>query len=399
MISHDITLARNAAEVDPAQDAAIADVAERLGSMNKAAVELNVSRSAVQQACRRHRERTGQPPYDAGGIGAGAERDGGAPYIIKGVSTYFDAQGNQRGQWIKTRLDDEQRQEALRAAAAELAASIPPLPPSQPPALTIRQLLNLYIFTDYHLGMLAWHKEGGQDWDLEIAEALLLRAFRHMIDQAPAAHTAIIGQLGDFLHYDGFKALTPASGHVLDADSRFPKVVMVAVRVLRAIVAMALERHEKIIVLLAEGNHDEASSVWLRAMFKALFDNDPRVIVEDSPLPFYAYQHGKVMLAFHHGHKVKMDSLPGLFAAQFRQMWGETTMAYGHSGHWHHEIVKEFGGIKWTQHPTLAARDAYASRGGYHAERATNVITYHERFGQVGTLTVKPEMFDTEAAA
>jgi hypothetical protein len=100
------------------------------------------------------------------------------------------------------------------------------------------------------------------------------------------------------------------------------------------------------------------------------------------------------MLAFHHGHKLKMDSLPGLFAAQFREMWGNTKMAYGHSGHYHHEVVKEFSGIKWMQHPTLAARDAYAARGGYHSERAAYAITYHSRFGQVSTLTVKPEMFE-----
>jgi len=384
----------NQHDIDPKRDAEIYEAFVKAGSFRALAKAGQYGgKCGIAAAVRRHRQRTGTE-YDKGGIGAGPERDGMAPYVVKGVSTYFDADGNQKAQWVKTRLDDEQRQEAIRAAAEALATSIPPADPVAPPAVTLADLLNLYVFTDYHLGMLAWRKEGGQDWDLEIAEALLLQAFRHMIDQAPAAHTAIIGQLGDFLHYDGFKALTPASGHVLDADSRFPKVVMVAVRVLRAIVAMALQRHEKIIVLLAEGNHDEASSVWLRAMFKALFDNDPRVFVEDSPLPFYAYRHGNVMLAFHHGHKVKMDSLPGLFAAQFREMWGQTTMAYGHSGHWHHEVVKEFGGIKWMQHPTLAARDAYASRGGYHAERATNVITYHSRFGQVSTLTVKPEMFE-----
>lgn len=171
-------------------------------------------------------------------------------------------------------------------------------------------------------------------------------------------------------------------------------MVEAGVRVLRRIVSMALERHEEVIVLMAEGNHDESSSVWLRVMFRALFENEPRVIVEDSPLPYYAYKHGEVMLAFHHGHKKKIDALPALFAAEFRKMWGETTMAYGHSGHWHHEVVKEFSGIKWQQHPTLAARDAYAARGGYHAERAAYAITYHAKFGQVGTLTVKPEMFE-----
>jgi hypothetical protein len=34
------------------------------------------------------------------------------------------------------------------------------------------------------------------------------------------------------------------------------------------------------------------------------------------------------------------------------------------------------------QHPTIAARDAYAARGGWLSERAAVAITYHARFGQ-----------------
>jgi hypothetical protein len=386
---------RNQHDIDPARDAEIYAAYVEAGHSGRALAKTGRygGKMGILSAVRRHKATQGEA-YGTGGIGQGAERDGHAPYVIKGVSTYFDADGNQRAQWVKTRLDDEQRQEAIRAAAEALAQNIPPAEPVTPPAATLADLLNLYVFTDYHVGMLAWHREGGQDWDLAIAEKLITNAYRHMIDNAPAAKMGIVCQLGDWFHYDSFKPLTPASGHLLDADSRFPKMIEAGVRILRRIVGMALERHEQVIVLHAEGNHDEASSVWLRVMFKALFENEPRVTVEDSPLPFYAYQHGNVMLAFHHGHKVRMDGLPALFASQFREMWGQTTMAYGHSGHYHHEVVKEFSGIKWMQHPTLAARDAYAARGGYHAERAAYAITYHAKYGQVSTLTVKPEMFE-----
>ncbi len=46
------------------------------------------------------------------------------------------------------------------------------------------------------------------------------------------------------------------------------------------------------------------------------------------------------------------------------------------------------------QHPTLAARDAYAARGGWIAERAITAITYHRDFGQVARNTVTPEMLE-----
>ena len=45
-----------------------------------------------------------------------------------------------------------------------------------------------------------------------------------------------------------------------------------------------------------------------------------------------------------------------------------------------------------TQHPTLAARDAYAARGGWIAERHVTSITYHSEFGLVARSIVTPEM-------
>jgi hypothetical protein len=143
---------------------------------------------------------------------------------------------------------------------------------------------------------------------------------------------------------------------------------------------------------MAEGNHDMASSVWLRVMFRALYENEPRVEVIDSELPYYVYQHGKTMLAFHHGHLKKNDQLPILFAAQFPKVWGDTTKRYAHCGHRHHAEEKEHSGLTVIQHPTLAARDAYAARGGWIAERAVTAITYHSEFGQVARNTVVPEM-------
>jgi len=44
------------------------------------------------------------------------------------------------------------------------------------------------------------------------------------------------------------------------------------------------------------------------------------------------------------------------------------------------------------QHRTLAANDAYASRGGWLSGRSASVITYSKKFGEVSRLTISPEM-------
>lgn len=175
-------------------------------------------------------------------------------------------------------------------------------------------------------------------------------------------------------------------------DGRYTKVVRVAVRILRRTVDLALMKHGRVLVLMAEGNHDQSSSVWLRTLFGALYEKEPRVQVIDSPLPYYAYQHGNTMLAWHHGHLKKTDQLPLLFAAQFPKIWGGTKYRYAHTGHLHHVEEREHSGMIVTQHPTLAARDAYAARGGWISERSATAITYHSQTGQVGRVTVSPEM-------
>lgn len=319
-------------------------------------------------------------------------------FHVKGASTLYDMQtGDPKLQWVKTDLDKEAQENAMREAVEAMCEDIKPVTPKPAPKNTHADLLNEYVITDFHFGMLAWHQEGGADWDLKIAEKTLVGCFSQMMAQAPEAETAIICQLGDFLHtdYPALNALTPQSGHFLDADGRPHKVIKAAIRVLRTIIDMALTKHKKVHVLMAEGNHDMVSSIWLQMMFATLYENEKRVTVEESPLPFYAYKHGETALFYHHGHQRKPQQLPGVFAAQFPKIWGDTTKRYAKCGHMHHRIVineKEDNGVTVTQVPTLAAKDAHSSRGAYYAERKTDCDTYHKKHGRVGSVYVTPEM-------
>jgi hypothetical protein len=359
------------------------------GSLRSAAKVLGINHKTIHRALIAVKKRAQSRGY-------APEHDFTRPvpemFVAKGVSTYYNKDGKPSGQWVKASLDEQKRMQAIQDAIAAMCEDVPRAKPLPAPKIAGNALATVYTLTDSHVGMLAWRRETGEDWDLEIAERVLTGCFQAMVDASPDASIGIVNQLGDFLHSDGLTPVTPTSGHILDQDGRFSKVVEVAVRVLRAVVSMALVKHKKVIVIMAEGNHDMASSVWLRVLFKTLFENEPRVQVIDSPLPYYCIQHGKTMLAFHHGHLKKNDQLPMLFAAQFPQIWGETTKRYCHTGHRHHTEEKEHSGITVIQHPTLAARDAYAARGGWVAERQVTSITYHADYGQVARHTVTPEM-------
>lgn len=304
-------------------------------------------------------------------------------HLIKGLSTLVDETGRTRAQWIKTTIDADKFKAMTLAACRAAASKVKPLARVKAPRRTNEDLLTQYTITDYHMGMLAWTKETGEPWDLVIAERVLMTVLSQMIDAAPASAVGLLAQLGDFLHFDSMKPVTPEHGHLLDADSRYQKVVEVTVRVLRWAVLRLLEKHQTVMVDMHEGNHDPSGSIWMRVLYSALFENNPRVIVEKSPLPYVAHQHGKTMLGFHHGHLSKNQSLPLLFAAKFSEMWGATKKRYIHSGHRHHVDEKEFPGVKVIQHPTLAAPDAYAARGGWLSERQATSMTYHKEQGEI----------------
>ena len=371
------------------RQAEIIDAINEHGGQRQAADALGLSMGTIGNTMQRIKAKAAQSGYSPDHDMTHPAPDG---FGIKGVSTLYNQDGEVSAQWVKTTRDAERWAEIQKEAIEALSADIPRVAPVAPPESVLDDLCNLYTMTDCHMGMLAWRKEGGSDWDIDIAERVLTGCFERMVDSAQPAHTGIVNQLGDFLHSDGLLPVTPTSGHVLDQDGRFSKIVGATIRVLRRLVDLALQKHSFVIVLMAEGNHDMASSVWLRHMFKALYENEPRVQVIDTELPYYAVQHGECMIAMHHGHLKKNDHLPLLFAAQYSEMWGATQHRYAHTGHRHHAEEKEHSGMKVIQHPTLAARDAYAARGGYHAARQASGITYHKKYGEVARTTVTPEM-------
>lgn len=359
------------------------------GSIRKAGVILGAHPKNFSRALVQVRKRAAQHGHSPAHDMTHTVPDG---YVVKGVSTYYDKDGIAAGQWVKSSLKHEALLEALREAVDALKEEIEPVAAVDSPEITDAALCNLYTFTDYHLGMLAWHEEGGADWDLGIAESTLMRSYHHMIGNSPRASHGIINIQGDFLHTDGKTPVTPAHGHVLDADSRYPKIRRVAIRIIREMVRMALSQHDTVHLVIAEGNHDEEGTGWLSDMMAVLYDNEPRLTVDNSALPFYCHQWGKVMIGIHHGHKVKNENLPLLFASQFPEIWGLTKRREIHCGHRHHRDEKEYNGVTVVQHPTLAARDAYAARGGWIADRAAWAITYHREYGPVGRIMVTPEM-------
>jgi hypothetical protein len=335
------------------------------------------------------------PPIDELLERAAAKKDSakhhaGAPlgYHLRGVSTLKrpGPDGEVILEWVKTAKERDPA-ELLRAFREAIA--LDPIPPAQYTGVPLNNdvheahRLAVYPMGDPHLGMLSWPEETGDDFNLNIARANLSSATDKLVYLAPPTRDALLVNLGDYFHADNPEAVTKRSGNSLDVDSRWAKVLSVGVRLKVDLVKKLRQKHARVWVFVAGGNHDDQSAVMLRVCLAMYFENDPGVIVDASPSMFHYHRFGANLIGITHGHTVKAKDLPLLMAADRAQDWGATRHRYWLCGHVHHESVKEYSGCKVETFNTLAAKDAWHHGAGYRADRKMVCDVYHREHGRV----------------
>lgn len=303
---------------------------------------------------------------------------------IKGVSALVDGQGNVVQSWYKTREGDNSglTLEAIKAAFEGYSGRAEASPQ---PADTDDDLLTTYIVGDHHLGLLAWGKESGADYDLSIGERQLRGSMGSLVAQAPKSATAIVLNLGDFFHADNPKNRTEQSGNALDVDGRFAKIMQIGVQLMIDCIEMALAKHRRVIVRCLPGNHDPNSAVYLSIALAAFFSKDERVTIDCDPSKFFWHRFGSVFIGATHGDMVKPEQMPGVMASYRAEDWGKTKHRYAYFGHVHHRSKGggEMHGVVWETFQTLAAKDYWHASSGYSSGRSMTAITHHRERGEI----------------
>lgn len=325
-------------------------------------------------------------------------------YLLKGTSTLYDSKtGEPKIQWVKSELDKERQHEMFMEMVEGLASTLPRIELSDVPhPHRDTDLMVCYPVGDHHLGMLSWDKETDADWDLMIGEKMLMQAMDYLVQAAAPSEQATVVFLGDFMHYDSFEAVTPSSRNQLDADSRFPKMVRTAVRCMRYLIEVAATHHDHVHVIVEIGNHDLSSSIFLMECLSNIYENEPRITIDTSPMHYHYFHFGKNLIGVHHGHGTKMQNLPLIMAADKPELWGATEHRMWWTGHIHHSktqaaiSAQDFSGCTVESFRVLAPEDAWARQKGYRAKRDMKSITLHREYGEVARHTVNPGMFKTE---
>lgn len=309
---------------------------------------------------------------------------------IKGVSALLDPDGREVLKWVKTG-ELRESPEAVAETIRKAFENFTPLAPTiLRPVRSLQERLTVYIFCDWHVGLFAYGKEtGGPDWDLAIARKVLLQTVADLVEQTPCSKQAVILGLGDLLHADNARNMTERSGNVLDVDTRYAKTLDTTVDVLIEASEMIAAKHGDVEIVAKPGNHDPNSTVGIRQGLRLYYRDMERVSVDTSPNPFYWKRFGVNLIGGTHGDQAKIPDMPLIMANHRRQDWAETTTRHFHTGHIHHDTLKEIGGVHVYSHRAPVAQDAYHAAHGYLSGRSMRAFNYDLERGVVGSTEVE----------
>ena len=316
------------------------------------------------------------------------------PFAVRRISTNYKADGSVGQQWVIAEPDRKRTAEMLRELVGELCSDVRGRhEPTPAPVIDTDDLLTVYKFGDPHFGMASTVQAGGDDFDVDEADRLTRGGIDRLVRVTPASRSCIVEVIGDTMHANDSKAVTPGHGHALDVDGRgFAYASLRAARAWCYVIERCLEKHAEVTVWMLEGNHDPDASQALAMAVALYFEREKRVKIDLGRAVFRYMRFGKVLLGAHHGDKVKMSDLPLLMAVDRAKDWGETEYRHISTGHIHHDVVKEVQGVRVESLRTLAAKDPYHHGKGYRALRDTRAAVYHSEYGKVERYTVSAAM-------
>ncbi|NVO13921.1 MAG: hypothetical protein HXX10_07780 [Rhodoplanes sp.] len=321
---------------------------------------------------------------------AGGQFDVPDGHTVKGVSALVDPEGRERLKWIKTREGDVSVQSVIEWAKESMIGYEPHAAPAPAPEHFAGHLLTLVPLADLHVGLYAWKRDAGANWDLKKAEADIGGALEDVVRRTPPGGEAIVLGGGDLIHSDNNDNTTAKSGNALQVDGRYQKIVMVANRIVVRTADACLRRHQHVTIRILPGNHDEHAAIGVAYFLLAWYRHEPRVTVDVDPGLFWWFRFGAVLLGATHGHTVKIDKMPSIMAHRRPADWGATTHRYVHGFHLHHsaKFATEGEGVISEIHQAPVPQDAWHYGAGFLSGRSVQAITYHHQHGEIGRVRV-----------
>lgn len=244
---------------------------------------------------------------------------------------------------------------------------------------------------DHHLGMHAWAKEVGEDYNIKIAHDLIVKSAEKIFGPIGSIAKSIIVLGGDNIHADNRNAITEKSKHHLDMDTRYAKTIDCIYEGIVTAIDIGLQKSSEVLVIVLSGNHDYHSALNLARILKAHYRKNNRVEIDTSPSKHKFTRWGNTYFMYTHGdtgtnkrfatfflNYLLNNNITGVARKLIRRAHDHQQKKDVYSG------LTEEDGVIIEHFPTLAPRDAYSYDAAYSNVRATVSELHHDRYGQVG---------------
>ncbi|MBB5985950.1 hypothetical protein [Sphingobium lignivorans] len=372
------------------------DAINKHGSAGAAERALELSDGLIRKSMRRLKANAARKGYAPGHWEGGT-----APGYLMGKVTVHRTPKGVVQQWERQHPDLELFEQFKEGVKTFIGDTVGPIVPAPPVAGRDNDVIPWINIGDGHLGMLAHEAETGANFDLKIAERELCAAISIAVDDMVHHDRAVLQDMGDMTHYENFSGTTEASGHALDYDTRFPKMIRVYSRVMRFIIDKLLEKVNTLDVIINQGNHSRTNDIWMAELVRVAYGASGRVNVLDNDNKFIAYRMGNTFVMCHHSDKCRPAQLAHVMATDFARDWGECQYRYIDIGHIHHNMVlKEHPGVVIESFNQLANKDLWAHDGGYRSRQCLTIIKRSRTYGDIGRRIIPiGEVRDRIAAA
>lgn len=286
--------------------------------------------------------------------------------------------------WLKTRAAERDYWQGITDALSDVRDNPPALDINPLPVLADSDMVPWLQIGDAHIGMLSSEAETGANFDIAIAEREICAAAAALIDMAPYCDRMVVNDLGDGTHYETFKAETEASGHRVDQDTRYWKMIQAYIRITRFIIEKALTKAGTVDYIANQGNHSRSNDIWIAALVEAVYGATGRVNVLRNESPFIGYRMGKTLVMVHHGDKVRPQKARDVMADLFAADWGEAEFRYIDGGHVHSSNRLDLAGCTFESWNNLAPNDKWAHDSGYRSKQMMSLVLRSRTYGEQG---------------
>jgi predicted phosphodiesterase len=236
---------------------------------------------------------------------------------------------------------------------------------------------------DLHLAKLAWDKETGQDYDIDIAANLFRKAVQDLVSKVDLNDVEkILLPIGnDFFNSEGYSGATTA-GTRQDDDSRWQKSFSVGCNLISEVVD-EISKKVNVDIVIVQGNHDFERDYYLGEFLRAWYRNNEAVAINNSPKARKYVEFGENLILFTHGNEEKQTELPLLMATE-HSSFSKCKFRTAHLGHLHQDWLREYKGVKVRILPSLCASDAWHKLKGYTGNRRSAMgFLYDPVYGEV----------------